>query len=261
MECKNCSTEFQGNYCPECGQKASVKRFSTKIVFNELIDKIIPLDKGVLFTARHLLTRPGAMLREYLAGKRALYTKPLQFLLILVAISLIFFSQEQFLQGMEAGMTQTGGGTQQEQVAEFQKKLREFISSNLTLLILGMIPFLALTGRWFYKKHDINYAEHFIMNCYLMAGCTIISLPFTAVMKFMNNGAYNYAITIPFFLCYLGYFMVVHLGFFREKNRIWNAIKAALTFIVGYVIYILATGILGVIAVFVYILLFGKAGG
>lgn len=261
MECKNCSAEFQGKYCPECGQKATVKRFSTKIVFNELIDKIIPLDKGVLFTARHLLTRPGAMLREYLAGKRALYTKPLQFLLILVAISLIFFSQEQFLQGMEDGMRQSGEGTQQEQVAEIQKKMSQFISSHLTLLILGMIPFLALTGRWFYRKHDINYAEHFVMNCYLMAGCTIVGLPFTAAMKFADTRAYSYSITLPFFLVYLGYFIIVHLGFFREKNRIWNAIKAVLTFVVGYLIYILATGILGMIAVVVYMLIWGKPGG
>ena len=79
--CKNCTLEFDSKYCPACGQKASTKRFSTRILFSQFLDKILPLDRGVIFTARRLLTHPGQMLREYLDGKRVGYTEPFQFLL------------------------------------------------------------------------------------------------------------------------------------------------------------------------------------
>ncbi len=35
--CKNCALEFEGKYCPECGQKASTKRFTTRILLKDAI--------------------------------------------------------------------------------------------------------------------------------------------------------------------------------------------------------------------------------
>jgi hypothetical protein len=251
--CKNCASEFEGKYCPSCGQKASVKRFSTKILFSQLIAKLLPVDRGVLLTTRHLITRPGYMLRGYLDGKRANYTKPFQFLLIVTAITLLFFSRDQFEAGMQAGMNGSTSGVNA-QAQEMQKKIADLISSNLTLLMLGMLPFLALTGRWFYRKHDVNYAEHFVVNCYVLAACSLLSTPFMAMLSFADLSIFKSVAMAGFMLVYLGYFTYFHLTFFKERNRIWNAIKGTLTFLIAYALYILAVGLFSVIAISIYVI-------
>lgn len=68
IPCKNCSAEFDGKFCPECGQKASTRRIVTRDLYDDLLKKILPLDKGYLFTARRLLTAPGNAVRERAKG-------------------------------------------------------------------------------------------------------------------------------------------------------------------------------------------------
>ncbi len=109
------------------------------------------------------------MVREFLDGKRAKFTKPIQFLLIMVAISLIFFSQEEFKQGMQAGIAD---GNQSEEAKAFGQKISAWITENMTALIVGMIPYMALFAYWFYRKRGVNYAEFFVVNCFFIGGST-----------------------------------------------------------------------------------------
>jgi hypothetical protein len=251
--CKNCAKEFEGNYCPACGQKASTKRFSTKILFSELIDKLLPLDRGVLYTAKHLLIRPGPMIREYLDGKRAKFTKPIQFLLIMVAISLIFFSQEDFKQGMQRGIVD---GSQSEAANLFGQKFSNWIADNLTALVVGIIPFMALFANWFYKKRGFNYAEHFVINCFLIGGSTLAGMPFMLALKLMGQNAYSPHISALFGLVYVVYCIWGYVGFFKE-HKAWNTgLKALMILLLGYLLYLLVAMILGAIGVLIYIKLF-----
>lgn len=100
--CKNCGTEFEGKYCPRCGQKASTRRIVTRDLFTDLIKKLIPWDKGFLFTLRRLMTSPGRMVRDYLDGHRVDYSKPLSFLFLVTAIVLFAFDQDLFMRSMES---------------------------------------------------------------------------------------------------------------------------------------------------------------
>lgn len=251
--CKNCQSQFESKFCPDCGQKASTKRFSTRILFSQLMDKLLPLNRGAIFTARRLLTRPGKMVRDYLNGKRVAYTKPFQFLLIVLAISLLVFSQDDFKRQLAGSMAQNNTDGHPELQA-FQQQVAEFFASHLTLILAGMIPFLALTGRWFYKKHDVNYAEHFVMNCYLLAGCSILTLPLMWLMRTMGGNMYSYLTTAAFSVIYVGYYIWAHIGFFRESNRVWNGVKGMLTYLSAYLMYILFIGLLGIVATVIYMI-------
>jgi hypothetical protein len=66
IACKNCSTEFEGKHCPQCGQRAKVKRITTQAVFEGIRDWLIQLDSGFLFTFLQLACRPGPAIREFL---------------------------------------------------------------------------------------------------------------------------------------------------------------------------------------------------
>ncbi|MBL7827421.1 MAG: DUF3667 domain-containing protein [Saprospiraceae bacterium] len=231
-----------------------MKRFSTKLVFSEVLDKVLPLDRGVLFTAKELLLRPGEMLRGYLAGKRAKFTKPLQFLLVIGAISLVLFSKSEFERGLEEGIRQ-GGAPEQEKVMFIQQKMGRFFTDHLTLVMMGIVPFLSLVGRWLYRKQDLNYAEHLVMNSYFVAGCSIISLPAMAALNLMGKNPFYPLVTGLLLLSYLGFYVYTHISFFSGLAKWVAGLKGFLNYLFGYAMYLLFIGLVSVVFIIVHLLL------
>lgn len=253
--CKNCAKEFEGHYCPECGQKASTRRYSLRIALGEIVKKILPVDRGWLFTAVQLLTRPGPMLRDYLAGKRVVYTHPFQFMLLVSAISLLFFSREDFESGLQAGMQQTSPSEAGELM---RKEFMDLFFTNFSAFLISVVPFLAFFSRLFYRKHEVNYAEHLVINCYLLAGSSIASMPSTLLFKILGINPFNMSSTLITTAIYLSYFVWGYLGFFRPENKILGGLKALLTYITAYLIFIFFIGLVVALGVFVYMALWGK---
>ena len=64
--CQNCETVVDGKFCSQCGQKANVKRITTRAIFSDFIKKITLWDKGLLYTTARLMKSPGKMARAYL---------------------------------------------------------------------------------------------------------------------------------------------------------------------------------------------------
>lgn len=245
--CKNCATVFEGKYCYECGQKANVKRITLRSVVSELIKKFTIWDKGLMYTTVDLLKGPGKMAGSYIAGYRVNYTKPLNYLLVVVGASLLVFSK----QNMESAMISFGGQKQSTAYADW-------VFSNISVIYLTMIPFLALVSRWFNRKADVNYAEHFIFYCYLMAGSTLISMPFTAIGNFLHIDAISMSpLGIVQYSSWFLYLAWGYVQFFRKQNSLWGGIQAILVLLISYVIYVVTFGILFTIVVLVGKMVFG----
>ena len=90
--CLNCGTEFEGNFCPQCGQNADTKRFTIRFIFQNLLKAILSNDGGVWITLKSLFTRPGAMVVEILNGKRKSYFSPFPMLFLTLSLYVIIFS-------------------------------------------------------------------------------------------------------------------------------------------------------------------------
>ena len=88
-ECPTCHTQFQGNYCPRCGQSARIGRYSFKAAFLLFLDVWGMGNRGMFRTLRDLLLRPGYMIRDYLSGMQMAYFPPFKMLFLLTALSLI----------------------------------------------------------------------------------------------------------------------------------------------------------------------------
>ena len=86
-ECATCHTEYQGNYCPRCGQKAIVGRYSFKQAFLLFLDVWGLGNRGMFRTIRDLLLRPGYMIRDYLSGMQMAYFPPFKMFFLVVALS------------------------------------------------------------------------------------------------------------------------------------------------------------------------------
>jgi len=88
-ECAACGTEYQGNYCPRCGQSASIGRFSFKKAALLFLDVWGMGNRSMFRSLRDLTLRPGYMIRDYLSGMQSAYFPPFKMFFILLTFSLI----------------------------------------------------------------------------------------------------------------------------------------------------------------------------
>lgn len=82
ITCLNCGHSFKGNFCSNCGQKATVKRITATVLLEDVIHFFTHLEKGFLFTTWNFIVRPGSTSLYYLEGKRKKYQGPVSYFLI-----------------------------------------------------------------------------------------------------------------------------------------------------------------------------------
>ena len=88
--CSNCGGEYEGRYCPQCGQAGTWSRYTWRQVLLNVLD-IWGLGNRPMFrTIKELFWRPGYMIRDYLEGHRQSYFPP--FKLLAVTVILMLFS-------------------------------------------------------------------------------------------------------------------------------------------------------------------------
>ena len=103
--CATCHTEFHGNYCPRCGQKSTIGRYSFKTAFLTFLDVWGLGNRGMFRTIRDLLFRPGYMIRDYLSGMQMAYFPPFKMFFLVITLSVLVDS------GLNIKMTNTLNNT------------------------------------------------------------------------------------------------------------------------------------------------------
>lgn len=89
MTCLNCGNEFEGAYCPVCGQSAKVRKLTMAALFEGLMGALFSFDRGIWRTIGHLFSKPGTMISEYINGRRVSYVNPFSLLVILTTIFVV----------------------------------------------------------------------------------------------------------------------------------------------------------------------------
>ncbi len=94
--CPNCKFPFQGyeKFCPNCGQNNKLNKLNFKNFINEVFKGFTSWDAKFWKTLSPLLFKPGKISEDYKNGKRARYTNPFRFYII---VSFIFFLVEGFV--------------------------------------------------------------------------------------------------------------------------------------------------------------------
>ena len=90
--CLNCGTDFEGKFCPECGQSAEAGRFTLRFIFGNLLAAVLGRDGGVAYTLKNLFSRPGKMIIEILNGKRRKYVSPFPMLFLALTVYILIFT-------------------------------------------------------------------------------------------------------------------------------------------------------------------------
>ena len=251
ISCKNCDTEFEGKFCPECGQDAKTKRLTTKDFGHDILHKVLPWDKGFVYTIRRLLTDPGHMIREYVEGKRVKFHKPLSLILLVLAFTLIFLTKDAF-QGMV--------NQQSEEARQLQSAYLDFIMKNMSLVYLAMVPSIALFSFLLYRKYNYNFAEHMVLNLYLLAGSSIVTVPFSIYTYFTHSSVIGGVQMYLSFLAFLLYYAWGYNQFFRETNKVRGGFKAVAAWMLGYVTFFFVVSIIAFIVIVAVVVIYGPEG-
>ena len=194
-KCLNCGTEFEGKFCPECGQSAETGRFTMRFIVENLIAAFTNRDGGLWFTLKNLFTRPGAMIVEILNGKRRKYFSPFPMLLFVLTIYLLIASAS----GSRGTFGKNNVNVDSSDAVATTVNQTESITNEVDLD-------LTINGRQIGKTLSTytNTANQFYQNHYTV--CSLLSLPilvFSARSCFgkKNRKLYNwaeYTITIAY---------------------------------------------------------------
>jgi len=87
--CYTCGQEYQGNYCPCCGQSARIGRYSFKNALLLFLDVWGVGNRGMFRSIRDLVFRPGYMIRDYLSGMQMAYFPPFKMFFLLGTLSIL----------------------------------------------------------------------------------------------------------------------------------------------------------------------------
>ena len=81
MNCNNCNLEINQNFCANCGNPNVLKRIDVNYIMHE-VEHLIHFERGLFYTIKELIIRPGESIRNYLYKNRIQLVKPVFFIIV-----------------------------------------------------------------------------------------------------------------------------------------------------------------------------------
>jgi hypothetical protein len=111
--CCNCAAPMNGPYCSSCGQRRVDLDRPLGELAREALDAFFAFDARILGTLRPLISRPGWLTLEYLAGRRARFVHPFKLyfafsVLLFLALALSGYSVIRVADGGDLVVTTDG---------------------------------------------------------------------------------------------------------------------------------------------------------
>jgi hypothetical protein len=209
---------------PSSEQTSKLERID-RHYFTQQVQQVFNVDRGILYTTKEFLIRPGKSIQEFLFENRDKHVKPVFFLIF----TSIIFSLISYFLNIEYSYFNVN------EIQVLQDKINtgdfgEWLNNNIgyTNLIIGI--FIALWIRVFVRNYNIF--EIIVMLCYILGIMTLIlSLAFV-IGKVANNGFIVLGVMLIFFL-----YPIWAIGQFFGKKKFVSYIKSLVVMILGYTSY------------------------
>ena len=221
MNCKSCGVEINQNYCPNCGHPKKLNRINGKYVLSE-IGSVLNFDKGILFTIRELLLRPGQSIKKFILDDRNRLVKPIAFIII---SSLIYTLFQQLLHFEDGYINYSIGDEKSAMLSIF-----DWISNNYGYTNILMAFFIAFWIKIFFRKYNYNFFEILILLFFLM-GIGMLAFAFFGILSsiadidFLDSGG---AMIVIIYISW-------GIGQFFDKKKIINYLKGFLSYLFGMI--------------------------
>lgn len=168
--CLNCGKELTDKYCSGYGQKAATHRITFKhFISHDLLHGTFHFERGMFFTAKQALFRPGKAALDYISGKRVIYYNVFYFILLLIGFNVLlthYYNEIALKVDPSRVLTVTTN--------EAGKTVRDILSNYGKLFIFALVPATALNSFLLFNRRKLNYSEHFIISGILLLGIFIL---------------------------------------------------------------------------------------
>lgn len=216
-KCLNCNFETNGNFCSHCGQKTNIHRITFKhFIFHDLIHGLFHFDKGMLFTAKEALTRPGKAAIDYIEGKRIRYYNVFYLILLVIGLNLFLSSNYEHLSEIynpkiSAKLSNYMG-----------KKIEHFFTEYAKMIIFSFVPLFAFNGFFLFRKRKLNLSEHFIVAGFTFLGILLLNT-FSTIVSFLDFTSYfGFISNIISFISVLAILLLPVINYYQTFKSYYN---------------------------------------
>jgi hypothetical protein len=193
--CPNCSAQLTGPFCASCGQRQVDLDQPLRELVSEAMDAFLAFDARLLRTLTPLITRPGFLTLEFLAGRRKRYVHPFKLyfatsVALFLALSMSGYAVVKVAGDDELVVTTNGVATGEELtkhdvsmeaeapsffeallsplielMQEDPQRLNQIFIDRLAKCIIVLVPVFALLLRALYWKR--SYVAQLVFSLYL----------------------------------------------------------------------------------------------
>ncbi|MBC7848332.1 MAG: DUF3667 domain-containing protein [Chitinophagaceae bacterium] len=201
ITCISCGELGNGKHCNRCGQAYVVNRITLQSISHEVFHFFTHLDKGFPFTLKKLITSPGAMQREYIAGNRSRHQKPFSMFFICATISalMIYWINMALINYYDAG----------------DQSEAQFFNRYWVLLQIVMLPVYSFITWLFFRRSGYNFAEIIVFQLYIFSVLFLV-VASTHLIKFLIPSFQTRYIELPLIILYT---MFANIRFFTNEKR------------------------------------------
>ncbi len=207
-----------------------MKRIDRQYVLKE-ISGVLNFDKGILYTIKELLLRPGKNIQTFILEDRNRLVKPIMFIIVTSLIYVI--SQRLF--SFEDGYLNVGGFGESAVI-----KIFAWIQSNYGYANILMAIFIAAWIKIFFRKYNYNFFEILILLCFIMGVGMLIFMVFGIVESIAKIKLLHIAGIIG--VLYASWV----IGQFFDKNKKVNYLKGLLSYLLGMITFVFVAIALGI---------------
>lgn len=179
INCLNCGSNLHPGqqFCKTCGQKADTHRLSLHEIGHDALHYFIHADKSIVTLLRQLAVRPGVVAREYVAGKRVKYFKPVNFFLIVGGI-LVFMTtyfhlaNDTAIKKIEQTAAHAKDPVERKLLypqVERTTNATHYMSKYANVMNMLVTPLFAFILWLFYRKTGYSFIEHLVANMYIIS--------------------------------------------------------------------------------------------
>lgn len=221
-----------GKNCSYCGKPIQLRRIDGKYIIEE-IGSVLSFKKGILFTIRELLLRPGQNIKAFILEDRHRLVKPVIFVIF---CSFIYAILQQLLH-FEDGYIHYDSDTQDQVSAT--RIMFEWIQANYgyanILIAIFMTPWIKVL----FRKYSYNIFEILILLLFVFGIVMLIS-SFFGILEALTGLGFLYIGGVIGFI-----YPSWAIGQFFDRRKAMNYVKGFLSYTLGLLFFMVIIVLLG----------------
>lgn len=241
--CKNCGSMCNSAYCGACGQSMSVERLNPRQFFMDLLSGLLRINRGFIFTARHLLLHPWKVIRDYIQGRRIVYTPPVNMLVLLCFIGTIITGL--FIPERNGNISSFEMPADSSLIYRIGVSIGDFfanstIAQNLTIYLPTLLAIPLVYRNHGSKKYNI--AEYFVAMIYMVCSFMIFRILISPLYTLFPDSDWS-VVNLIYIICISGASLYMAFPMSTKKARVKHFIYYLLFVFAIYLIFAIFLGI------------------